>query len=135
MSWGIFSQWKVIIMEENVTNEKPLVSSFLMGQLLATARLIEEDEKEVKRPEDRDLTIAETFFQEMIDRPASTLQQLESHLMPRREELEKTGKKQLIREMKLIYKVKNQYTISNDHPLDEEEFFKGYTQQMKKYYD
>lgn len=118
-----------------VSNEKPPVSSFLMGQLLATARLIEEDEKAAISPECRDLTLAETFFQEMIDRPASTLAQLESHLMPRREELEKTGKIQLIREMKLIYKVKNQYTISDDYPLDEEDFFKGYTQQMKKYYD
>lgn len=122
-------------MEENLTKPKPLVSSFLMGQLLATARLIEEDEKMVKRPDDRDLTLAETFFHEMIDRPATALAELESHLLPRREELEVTGKKQLIREMKLIYKVKNQYTVSNEHPLDPEEFYKGYTQQMKKYYD
>lgn len=122
-------------MDDSVSNGKPPVSSFLMGQLLATARLIEEDEKAVKHPEDKDLTLAETFFQEMIDRPASTLEKLEEHLMPRREELEKTGKIQLIREMKLIYKVKKMYAISDQQPLDEEEFFKGYTQQMTKYYD
>lgn len=122
-------------MEETIKREKPLVSSFLMGQLMATARLIEEDEKEVQKPDDNSLTVAETFFHDMIEKPASTLKLLESRLMPRREALEKTGKTQLIREMKLIYKVKNQYTISNDHPLDSEEFYKGYHQQLKKYYD
>lgn len=120
-------------MEETEQREKAVVPSFLLGQLIATARLLEEDEKEQNDPTDNSLTVAETFFHEMIDRPEQTLKMIESKLLPRRSSLEQTGRKQLVRDMTLIYKIKNQYKMAEGQ-LDEEEFFKGYNQQLQKYY-
>lgn len=121
--------------QELLKKEKPFVPSLLIGQLVATARLLEENEKEVRNPEDNSLTVAEIFFHDIIEKPESTLKLLESRLMPRRQEIEKVVNKQLIREMKLIYKIKDQYRVSDEQALNDEDFFKGYHQQLKKYYD
>lgn len=114
--------------------KKPVIPSFLLGQLIATVQLIEEDVKEHDNPNDNHLTIAETYFNDMIEEPEATLKKIEESLVPREERLSNPEKKGLIRDLTLIKKIKNQYSMSDEH-LNEDEFFKGYYQQMKKYYD
>lgn len=117
-----------------MTENRKIVPSFLLGQLVATAQLLEEDVKEHDAPSDNSLTIAETYFNEMIENPDSTLHLIEEKLAPLRGRLQKPDKVQLVRDMTLIYRIKKQYKMSDEH-LNEDEFFKGYYQQMKKYYD
>ncbi len=112
----------------------PIVPSFLLGQLVATVQLIEEDVKEHDNPKDNSLTVAEEYFNEMIENPKNALAMIESKLAPARERLSHPENHKLVRDMKLIYKIKQQYRISSEH-LNEEEYFKGYYQQLKKYYD
>lgn len=114
--------------------KRPIVPSFLLGQLIATVQLMEEDMKSHDDPSSNSLTIAETYFNEMIENPEATLNLIESQLAPSRERIKNGEKKQLVRDMTLIYKIKKQYDMSDEH-LNEDEFFKGYYQQMKKYYD
>ncbi len=114
--------------------KKPNVPSFLLGQLVATVQLLEEDVKEHDNPLDNSITTAETYFNDMIEDPESTLAMIEEKLAPNRERLSHPDKPKLVREMKLIYKIKAQYQMSHEH-LNEDEFFKGYYQQIKKYYE
>ncbi|MFI3254163.1 MAG: type I-C CRISPR-associated protein Cas8c/Csd1 [Eubacteriales bacterium] len=114
--------------------KKPTVPSFLLGQLEATLQLLEEDVKQHENPNDNSITVAETYFNDFIENPESTLAKIEAKLAPERERLAHPDKIKLIREMKLIYKIKDQYTMTNEH-LNEDEFFKGYYQQIKKYYN
>lgn len=114
--------------------ERPIVPSFLLGQLVATAQLLEEDVKEHDDPTSNALTVAETYFNDMIEEPERTLKAIEEKLAPKRERLKNPDKKQLVKDMTLIYRIKKQYQMSDEH-LNEEEFFKGYYQQLKRYYD
>lgn len=114
--------------------KKAIVPSFLLGQLIATVQLMEEDVKEHDDPADNHLTIAETYFNDMIEEPDATLRLIESQLAPNRERLKNLEKTQLVRDMTLIYKIKKQYQMNDEH-LNEDEFFKGYYQQLKRYYD
>lgn len=113
--------------------KKAIIPSFLLGQLLATVQLIEEDVKSHDAPSDNSLTIAETYFNDMIENPQSTLNAIESRLNKNQQRLSNPGDKKLIRDMTLIRKIKNQYQMTDEH-LNEDEFFKGYFQQLKRYY-
>lgn len=114
--------------------KRAIVPSFLLGQLVATAQLLEEDVKHHDDPLDNSLTVAETYFNEMIENPDNALHQIEQLLEPHRERLKNVEEKSLVRDMTLIYRIKTQYQMSDEH-LNEDEFFKGYYQQLKRYYD
>ncbi len=62
--------------------EKPLVPSFLLGQLVATVQLLEEDVKEHDSPMDNSPTVAENYFNDMIEEPKQTLERIEAILAP-----------------------------------------------------
>lgn len=113
---------------------KPIVPSFLLGQLMATVQLLEEDIKSHDAPNDNSLTVAELFFNEMIEHPEKTLAVIEQRLAPRKDRIRNAENKKLVRDMTLIYKIKKMYQLSDEH-LNEDEFFKGYYQQLKTYFD
>lgn len=113
--------------------QKKVVPSFLLGQLIATIQLIEEDVIEHDNPSDNTITVAETYFNDMIEEPETTLKRIEEKLLPNGERLSHFQEKRLGNDMKLILKIKQQYRMTDEH-LDEDEFFKGYYQQLKKYY-
>lgn len=113
--------------------KKPTVSSFLLGQLIATLRLVEEDINAAENETGHGITIAGKYFDEMLQNPAATLIKIEEEIEPRQEQFDNPTNKQLTRELALIHRLKNLYEMP-DHPVDEEEFFKGYNQQLKKYH-
>ncbi len=113
--------------------EKKPISSFLIGQLVATAQLMEETSMHERDPNDDHVTVAEDCFNEVIEHPASALHTLEERLAPQRFRLSHIHEENLLKDMKLIYKIKDQYAINDEH-LDEEEYLKGYFQQLKRYF-
>lgn len=113
--------------------KKRMMPSFLLGQLLATAQLLEEEMIHHSDPMSNALTVAETYFNDMIEEPAHTLARIEELLAPSRPTLAHSDNQQLVRDMTLIYKIKKQYDIDDSH-LNEDEFFKGYYEQLKRYY-
>lgn len=113
--------------------KKPLIAPFLLGQLVATMQLLEEDVKSHDAPHDRSLTVTETYINDLLEEPESTLRKMEKILAPKRERMRHVEKKQLLHEMILIYKIKDQYDLDNER-LDEDKFYQGYFKQMLKYY-
>lgn len=112
--------------------EKKPISSLLLGQLVATAQLMEEAVKAHDNPLDNSLTVAEEYFNEVIENPATALLTMEEKLLPIKHRLENIEEKALLRNMSLILKVKEQCQITDEH-VDEEEFYRGYQQQLKKF--
>lgn len=112
--------------------EKKPISSLLLGQLVATVQLMEEAVKEHDNPSDNSLTVAEEYFNEVIENPATALIQMEQKLEPMKPRLDNIEKKALVRNLNLILKVKEQCNVTDEH-VDEDEFYKGYQQQLKKF--
>ncbi|MFI3253544.1 MAG: type I-C CRISPR-associated protein Cas8c/Csd1 [Eubacteriales bacterium] len=112
--------------------EKKNISSLLLGQMVATLQLMEESVKHHDNPKDNSLTIAEEYFNEVIENPAHALLDMERKLEPLKDRLENIEEKALIRNIHLIMKVKDQCNVTDEH-VDEEEFYRGYQSQLKKF--
>lgn len=114
--------------------EKKQISGYLLGQLVATAQLLEEAVKAKFNPEDNHPTVAEDYLNEMMECPASALKQLEDHLEPMRFRIEHLEQKDLLHDWELIHKMKARYKMTDEH-LDEEEFLKGYMEQLRLHFE
>lgn len=106
--------------------------SYLLGQLIGTAQCIEEALKAKVDPMDNSLTVSEECFNEMIENPASTLRVLYKELERQSEPAHHLGRDQLIKEMELIQRLAKKYNFHDEH-LDEDAYFKGYYEQLKKH--
>lgn len=112
----------------------PKDPSYLLGQLVGTAQCLQEALKEKEHEDDNHLTWAEEYFNDMIEEPATTLKHLEDKLEPFKFKFAHLDEEKMLRDMQLIYKLKNTYNITDEH-LDEEEYFKGYQSQVKRFFE
>lgn len=107
--------------------------SYLLGQLVGTAQCLQEAFKMQTDPSDNSLTVAEQYFNDMIEEPRSTLLRLERDLAPLENKFHAAlDKEQVMADMMFINKLKDRYELTDEH-LDEDEYFKGYQQQVKKF--
>lgn len=111
--------------------EEKIISPFLLGQLVATTHLIERATNASFSEDSK--TLAEENFLAMLENPAETIARVEALLMPQKKLFDSVVDKRLINDMKLIYKIKNQYTLPSTPVEDKEAYYKGYESQLKKY--
>lgn len=113
--------------------EDKMISPFLLGQLMATAHLIEKATNESFGATENTQTLSQENFIALLENPAATIARMETVLMPQKKLFADTVDMKLINDMKLIYKIKNQYILPDTPVEDKEAYYQGYESQMKKY--
>lgn len=111
--------------------DEKIISPYLLGQLMATALLIERASNESFDTDSK--TLAEENFLEALDNPAETIARMETVLLPQKMLFDSVVDKKLMNDMRLIYKIKNQYILPTTPVEDKEAYYKGYEAQLKKY--
>lgn len=104
--------------------------SFLLGQLVATAELLQEivESLEIKV----DYTALTENIPEGMDAHELSLLLLKRELEPYEKYLYALGKEQLLADMKRIHTLKVKYDFEEEH-LDQELYQLGYQEQLDKY--
>lgn len=122
--------------QQEKNNEKPLISGFLLGQLVATAQLLEESTKAMTNPEDNYPTVAEVLLNEVIENPRAALLQLQHKMRTMEKHFQDIENQGILRDMILINKIKGHYRIPNEQldKINERDYLAGYFKQLRKYF-
>lgn len=119
--------------------EKPLISSFLLGQLVA-ANLIEEAMQ--KNPvqgegvHDRASTIAKMLDHDASDHPSAAMAELDARLNHLKESLQTIEESGMFHDVILANKIKGHYQLPKvQYHLNKVEYLEGYHKQLQKYFE
>lgn len=109
-----------------MTQEFNKAPSYLLGQVVATARLLQEVIDTLEVPPTPPPT------QRGDTPPTDPLTVLQQKITPLEPYLAQVGKSALVEEMKRVYLLKDQCPFSED-PLDEGQYQAGYQEQMERF--